>query len=246
MSESPDTSLGTDLARQPLRPMIALGVVGALLLAVITVLVFAGSGGEDPTYGVLATDDSPEAVDQAPGEAGGDDNGVDPDPAPEAAPVVTYEVYLNRDPFEPVRTPIVAETSNADPIVTDPDTDGPVDTEPTDPDDNTAPRDPSEPGQPAEPRDPSEPDRPEPLPEKGCTGGDEETVCNGQVVSLVDVTSNEGQRVAVVQIDTTLYEVREGDRFATHFFVRSVGASEVTLAFGDDTFRLSEGDRVMK
>jgi hypothetical protein len=245
MSESPDTSLGTDLARHPLRPRIALGVVGALFLAVITVLALAGAGGDEPTQGVLATDESAEAGDEQPGEVGGEDDQVDPEPAPEAAPVVTYEVYLDRDPFEPVRTPVVEEAPEADPIVTDPDTD-PVDTDPTAPNGNTVPRDPSDPSDPAEPRDPSDPDRPDPLPDKGCTGSDEEAVCNGQVVSLVDVTSNDGQRIAVVQIDTTVYEVREGDRFATHFFVRSVGASEVTLAYGDDTFRLSEGDRVMK
>jgi hypothetical protein len=79
-----------------------------------------------------------------------------------------------------------------------------------------------------------------------CTNGDE-VVCDGRVVTLVDVfDGDDGEPVAVVQVDTTIYEVRRGDTFAQNFQVVAVDPPCVTLLFGDDAFTLCEGQRTLK
>ncbi len=79
-----------------------------------------------------------------------------------------------------------------------------------------------------------------------CTGT-EEVVCEGRVVSLVDVfVADDGSARAVVQVDTTLYEVGEGDTFAQNFQVLAIDPPCVTLLYGDDAFTLCEGERTLK
>lgn len=79
-----------------------------------------------------------------------------------------------------------------------------------------------------------------------CTG-DDEVVCDGHVVTLVDVfLDGDGTPVAVVQVDSTLYEVRRGDTFGQNFQVISIDPPCVTLLYGDDAFTLCEGERTLK
>jgi len=52
--------------------------------------------------------------------------------------------------------------------------------------------------------------------------------------------------MAVIQVDTTIYEVRVGETFAGSFLLRSIDGRCVNVLYGDDGFRLCEGDRVMK
>ncbi|MDX1745820.1 MAG: hypothetical protein R3324_07775 [Halobacteriales archaeon] len=80
----------------------------------------------------------------------------------------------------------------------------------------------------------------------GCTSQDGEVVCDGRVVSVVDVFTEDGQARAVVQVDDQLFEVDEGDVFAENFEVLSIDPPCVTLLFGDDSFTLCEGERVLK
>lgn len=76
--------------------------------------------------------------------------------------------------------------------------------------------------------------------------GDDEVVCDGRVVTLIDVYVSGGEAVAVVQVDSTLYEVRRGDTFAQNFQVISIDPPCVTLLYGDDAFTLCEGERTLK
>lgn len=80
----------------------------------------------------------------------------------------------------------------------------------------------------------------------GCVG-DAEVVCDGRVVTLVDVFEDDaGLPTAVIQVDSTLYTVHEGDTFAQNFRVLSIDPPCVTLIFGDDSFTLCEGEQVLK
>lgn len=77
--------------------------------------------------------------------------------------------------------------------------------------------------------------------------GDDQVVCDGRVVTLIDVfVGQDGTPVAVVQVDSTLYEVRRGDTFAQNFQVISIDPPCVTLLYGDDAFTLCEGERTLK
>lgn len=77
-----------------------------------------------------------------------------------------------------------------------------------------------------------------------CTGTDE-VVCDGAVVTLVDVIAGDPAR-AIVQVDTTAYEVGEGDTFAGSFLVLTIDPPCVTMLYGDDAFTLCEGQQVLK
>lgn len=83
--------------------------------------------------------------------------------------------------------------------------------------------------------------------DSGPCRGDEQVICDGRTVTLIDVfVGSDGEAVAVVQVDSTLYEVRRGDTFAQNFQVISIDPPCVTLLFGDDAFTLCEGERVLK
>lgn len=163
-----------------------------------------------------------------------------------ALPVTTYEVFLSRDPFQPVRL---------DPETSDDDTsggagdngtdDGAVGTGESDDGDGTGSGsgdgdDPSD-GTSSDPGDGDAGSGGD----DGCTGTDE-VICDGHVVTLVEIIEEEGQEQAIIQVDTTLYTVTEGDEFAESFLVLSIDSPCATFLFGDDAFTLCEGDRVLK
>jgi hypothetical protein len=57
----------------------------------------------------------------------------------------------------------------------------------------------------------------------------DDLVCNGRVVSLIEIrTGEDGSRVAIIQVDTTIYEVAAGDTFAGNFVVQSISETEVS------------------
>jgi hypothetical protein len=256
---APDTAPFNDLgvtAEGPTRRNAKLLV--ALLAgfaAVVVVALLLLRGGDDPVEVTQAAD---AEVVQTQVEEPGDPQADDLPEGAEPLPVTTYEVFLERDPFDPVvpedePTPVTDAGGNADADADDADGASPGgdgdrnDTDPSDPD-APAPRD-SDGSRSGEPGTSSPDDGP---PESGappgeCRGGNEEAVCDGRVVSLVDVTTDDqGRPMAVVQVDTTLYEVRSGDRFAQHFEVRAIDGECVNLLHGDDGFQLCNGDRVLK
>jgi hypothetical protein len=126
-------------------------------------------------------------------------------------PVETYQVFLSRDPFQPVVVAPLAVDGDGNPI---PDPDGS-----------------GTPGEPADPR---------------CEAGSNTATCEGLTVTLLDVTSDaDGTRI-IVQVNDTLYEVTVGSIFAGSFQVLAISPPCADLLFGDDTFTLCQGDRVLK
>jgi hypothetical protein len=224
---------------------VGLAVVAALIVGVA---VWLGSGPAPDQMAVLdsaGVDTEPEA------EPDGADDTTDPgDEVADVVPTVTYEVFLERDPFEPVREPVIEDDTAADDtIVVEPDPDDPSDPDdpaaPSDPSDPSDPRDPSDPGDPSDPRDPAAP-----APGGGdrCEGGKGEVVCDGHVVTLQEITRDGGADRAVIQVDTVVYEVGAGERFAERFQLLDIdrAAGSVTGLYGDARFTLREGERTLK
>ena len=143
-----------------------------------------------------------------------------------AVPVaVTYEIFLNRDPFEPV---VEEDVPAAEPVADGTGTDDGSSTDPT------------APGTPVTPGDSvagSGSDGPL------CTGT-EEVVCDGQVVSLLDTiaadadTSDGDQALAIIQVGTIVYEASVGRTFAANFELLAIDGDCVNLRYGAEMFRL--------
>jgi hypothetical protein len=148
-------------------------------------------------------------------------------------PIVTYEIYLSRDPFDPVvPEPTSAATSGGAEATQ---ASGAIQPSLGLPD----PEDPADPADPIDPTDPNEDVR-----QSGCRG-EAEVICDGRVVTLIGIR-DDGEPRAAIQVDTTVYDVGVGDRFAEYFQVRSIEGGCANLLYGDDGFRVCEGDRVLK
>jgi hypothetical protein len=65
-------------------------------------------------------------------------------------------------------------------------------------------------------------------------------------VTLVSISGSGANRVAVVIVDGTEYEVSQGETFAGSYRVKSLTASCGTFVFGDEQFTLCEGQQVFK
>lgn len=237
-----DGLASVDVERSTVGRARKLGTVGALCLVALLIVVAAVwlGGGQDVANvpAAVETDEQPEPEDPTV------DDGEDVE---EALPVVTHDVYLARDPFEPVRTPPSEEASgsggDADTIVIAPDGD-----DADDPADPSNPGEPS-PSDPSDPSYPTDPDAPDgPGGEDRCDGGEDEAVCNGHVVTLLDIATEDGSDVASIQVDTTVYEVREGEGFADRFQLLEIDRQEqhVHGLYGDARFRLRVGERTLK
>ena len=198
----------------------ALGSVA--LLALVAVVLIA-----EP-----APVDVPQALPPADIAATEGEDGTETEDVAEEAvalPMVSYELFLARDPFEPV--------------VPEPEPEPEPEPDPTDP---TDPADPADPGDPVDPTDPTDPTRPDPGVTNGPCFGDIEVVCDGRVLTVIEVFQSNGEFVAVLEVDTMRYEVRAGDTFADVFEVVSISADEVRLLFGDRVTRVEVGDNALK
>ena len=202
--------------------VVAVGLVAAVALVAAAVGLLSGEREGHVADTALAAVDDPDATE---GDAGVDGLEDLPDADEEFLPdtlTVTYEIYLARDPFDPVVPEEEPEPA------------------PTDPDDPDAP-DPDDPDAPAP--DPDDPDAP--APDERCEG-EEEVVCNGHVVSLLEIDEVDGEQVATIQVDTTVYDVRTGERFAAHFNLLRIEGDRATIQFGDEIFHARLGDHVLK
>jgi hypothetical protein len=206
---------------------VLVALVGVFLLVVRPLLV-----GDEPQ----ATE-QPAAVFAAAQEDVADESSVEDGEVAEL-PLVTYEVFLARDPFDPV-VPEPVETVATDGTATDGTTPPPTDGTTPPPTDGTTPP-PTDGTTPPPPTDGSVPPPP-----SGCTSGDEVS-CDGRIVGLVEVRGSGDDAVAIIQVETTLYEVRVGDMFAGSFRLTSISGSCVNVLYGDDAFTLCEGDRTLK
>ena len=211
-------------------------VVGVVAVAVVALAVMLLPGSADDVPAPLTVTATPVATDD---EQDGQD--IEDDLVGSSVPVTTYEVFLSRDPFERVVPEEVQQTS------TTPDgtnTDGSSGND-SNSGDGTNSGDDAD-GSSSDGSD-TNGDSSTPIDQDGpaCVG-QQELVCDGQVVTLIDVTDQAGEPVAVIQVDTTVYEVRRGQTFASNFEVRAIDGSCVSLLYGDDGFQLCRGDTVLK
>jgi hypothetical protein len=240
MNETTDTTVIEPVepasGRRPLVLALAAGgalAVGALVWFVL-VAPLLGSGGTDLPAQVPSG--QPSAATATPAEVD------DLDDAPVA---VTYEVLLERDPFDPVvPRPVVevVDTAPAEPTdvtVTDGTEDGDLELLPV-VEDGSEPTDDG--GQ--------QPPTVEPTPvvtePAGCETTETGVTCAGQALALVRISDVDGRRVAIVQVGSTIHEVEKGEVFATDFRLQSVGEDRVTVLYGQQEYTLTVGDRVLK
>jgi hypothetical protein len=230
-------TIAEETGRDPKRLLIA--GVGAALVGVLLWLFVVSPllAGADTTEVMLAAAAQPD-TDEAPAEGTAE--------VLDELPLVTYEVFLDRDPFDPVvPEPIAATEPVAEGTETSTDgtaTDGATDGTATDgtPTDGVAGGQPPAEGTPPAAGPPSSS-------VGSCVAEGDDLVCNGRVVSLIEIrTGEDGSRVAIIQVDTTIYEVAEGETFAGNFVVQSISETEVYIQYGDDVDRFEVGDRILK
>lgn len=226
----------------------AVAVLAALWLFVVSPLL-GGDDGEEAQPGAGTQQPAEEpAADPDDGAGDGEPEAEQTAAPDETLPVATYEVFLSRDPFRPV-IPEPGAGADGDGTTDGDGTDGDGTTDGDGADGDGTDGDGAD-GDGTDgdgtDGDGTDGDGTDGDDEGACTGQDE-VVCDGRVVSLVDVfVDDDGTPVAVVQVDNELFEVRDGDVFAENFQVMAVDPPCVTLLFGDDSFTLCEGERVLK
>jgi len=202
--------------RPHLRPLLI--SMGAALAALVVVVVW--------TAGSVTSDPGPQALpDSAPAAVEGEDDVEAAESADEPVllPLVTYELFLARDPFEPVVPEPAPSAPNAQPSA------------PTDPSDPDAP--------PADPNSTENSDT-APAPSR-CVSGTE-VVCDGRVITVIEVFEQNGEMLVILQVDTMRYEVRAGDVVLDTFEIVSVSADEVRVLVGDRLVEIIVGDNALK
>ncbi len=231
-----ERSAGIDPVYVVLGALAAIVVLALLWFAVVSPLL--GGDEEAPPQVVAPTPAvSPPATPGAP-----TDDQPDLDEEVEV-PVETFEVFLARDPFRPVRPPApAAGPGGADggppPIPGDGATPPPGDGATPPPTDGTTPP----PGDGATPP-PGDGELP---PTDGDGDREDRATVEGHEVELIDVVVEDGRRRAVVRVDDESYTVDPGETFAENFRLLSIEGSCATFLHGDNRFTLCEGDRVLK
>ncbi|MTV25551.1 hypothetical protein FTX61_09040 [Nitriliruptoraceae bacterium ZYF776] len=245
-------------SRRPPVALVALAVVVALAVLWVFVVSPLLLGDGDDTAPVAASTDAASGADTDAASAADEPAPGDTEvPAIDTVPAVTYEVFLARDPFEPVVPEDDPEPETTGDVVAAGTVEAPTLDPPQDPEDGTA----SGTGRGTSSTDGGTtsdtgtraddgPEAADPSASSAgntCTGerGDE-AACQGRIVTLVRVTRDDDGPLAVVQVGTTVHEVRVGDAFAGTLRLAGVTGSCADLQHGDDAFRLCEGDRVLK
>lgn len=219
--------------------------LASLMLSLTLMGATADGAVDDPPLSgdaiVLAVED-----DEASTDAGADD-AVDADADADAEAVlaeveVTYEAFLNRDPFESVRPEPPADATDGgtgDGGTGDGGTgDGGTGTDGTG-DGGTGDGDTGDGG----------------AGDGGTGAGDDdgcrtngEAVCDGKVITLLEIDTDGDRPLAIIQVDEVVYSVAVGDRFADDFRLTSLQLTPpcVTLMYGDEVFELCVGDSTQK
>lgn len=192
----------------------------AMALAVATASWFATPRllGDESFDGIPAAQEASEAPSEEPTADATGPATID------ELPTETYQVFLARDPFQPVVPAGVAGGDGTGGDGTGGDGTGGDGTggDGTGGDGTTNPGDPL------------------------CNTGSNSATCEGLTVTLLDVTDDANGTRIIVQVDDTLYEVTVGSVFAGSFQVMSITAPCADLLYGDDMFTLCQGDRVLK
>lgn len=216
---------------------IAAGIVVVLLLGWFLAIapLLGGDSRQEPAFAQTPTP-APTATqpDEVPSPPIGEEaEGTD------QLPIETYEVFLSRDPFEPIRPEADGGTTGGTTgtTATTTTTTGDGDGTTTGDGDGTTTGD-------GDGTTGTTGDVGPPLGEDDDDGDREEV--DGREVVLIDVFEQNGQERVVVEVDGTAYEVGEGDEFAENFRVLSIDPPCATFLHGDDAFTLCEGERVLK
>lgn len=190
----------------------------ALLLAVALVawLVTPTIVGQEQFDGIPAAQQEPDDGETEPTIEGE----VTTETVVDSLPIETFQVFLSRDPFEPVLPEIVSGGGGGG-------------------DGNGGPGDPGGPGGGDGGNGGTGSD---PL----CEDAGAQATCEGLTVTLIDVIDDQNGPRIIVQVEDTLYEVTVGSVFAGSFRVLAITPPCADLLFGDDTFTLCQGDRVLK
>ena len=197
---------------------LALIVGGAVALVVLLWLLFLRGGGDTPESTTAPPAPPVATPAPTPEERGGGGGGRRGDD-----PVETFEVFAPKDPFDPLVTEEgggggTGDTAGAGDEDGTTDTDGTPDTGGTDTNGDG-------------------------VVDADDGGADTSADVEGHTVELV--ATLDGGR-AQVQVDSTVYTVDEGERFAQNFELVSVSSECATLLYGDDQFTLCEGEEILK
>jgi hypothetical protein len=205
-------ALKKDLDRNQLLLVVGLLVV---LLGLVYFFFLKGGGEEPADLGAVPPVGSPAPAASVPVSE------VDPD---DDSPVETFEVFTDRDPFEPV-------------IDLSDDAGGPVSTLVTTPE-----------GEVVENGGTFAPDPTDDSTTDDTTDDTDDTDNNvsGTEVRVVDVFRSEGSKRAQIRVEGTVYIVDEGETFAESFRLLSISGKCASLLFGDDQFTLCEGESAVK
>ena len=213
--------VATKGANKRLFVLVGVGVAVLLVTFVLPKLLFGGGGDDGGDALAVPVTVAPAATAPAPTT-----------PTGAAPPPETIEVFTNKNPFTPLvdMTPAGPSAGPGVPAAggTDVGTGGPA----------PAPSDPT-----ATPV--TAPPASTPSPAGTASTGPRPV----QRVSLIDVsTAADGGARATVQVNDSLYEVAEGEEFAGSYRVVSLSDTEgcAQLLYGDDRFRVCEGEELLK
>jgi hypothetical protein len=98
----------------------------------------------------------------------------------------------------------------------------------------------------AQPRDPFRPLITETSQTGTTDGGSGTFEPSGTRVQLIAITDVGGVLRATVQVDSTTYDVGEGETFADSFMVVSLSTDSGVFLYGDNAFELSVGQEILK
>lgn len=245
---------GNEPANASRLPLL-LGIGAALLLAVIVLpgLLGGGDDEEEFDFGVTPTSVPGATTTTLPSD-------VDVTPPPR-----TFEIFSSKNPFTPLAdtgtgtgtAPGGGTGTSPDGVVLPPPPGGTASPPPSDgsviivqPSDGTS-SPPSDGDTTTSP--PSDGDTTTSPPPDDGTDPTTQPRSNepraSQRVELLEVFSDDAQRlVATVRVNDTVYEVGEGDAFASNYQVVSLSQADGCgqFLFGDDRFRLCEGEQLRK
>jgi hypothetical protein len=207
--------------------LLVLGAAGAVVVAGLA--VWLGSApGETPgpqslpdAPALTAEGESEEATTEA--EQVGDE--------PIALPLVTYELFLARDPFQPVVPEPVSQPS--DPTGTPAGNGAGTNSSGGTSGNGTTSGNSTSGGSSSGTSN------------GGCTGTSE-VVCDGQVLTVIEVFEENGELIAVIQVDTMRYRLGVGDIFVDFYQVVSISPDRVRVLYGDSVVTIDVGDNALK
>jgi len=216
--------------------LVVLGVVGAVVVAGLA--VWLGSAPGD-TPGSRSLPDEPALTAEGEGEDDQDQATEEEQAGDEAIPLplVTYELFLARDPFEPVvPEPVAAPSDPTDPDGSGSNGNGSDANGSGDSNGNDSTNGNSNSSSNGNSSGNSN---------GGCSGTSE-VVCDGRVLTVIEVFEQNGELLAVIQVDTMRYQVAVGDIFADYFQAVSISPDRVRVLYGDSVVTIDVGDNALK